>query len=399
MKILQVIGSVDPDGGGPMEGVRQFCLLAAEGEHQVEVCSLDVPGSAFLASFPARVHALGPVRTSYAYTNKLLPWLRKNVARFDVVVVNGLWQFHSFAVWRVLRKTAIPYLVFTHGMLDPWFKHTYPLKHLKKWLYWPWGEYRVLRDAHSVLFTCEEEKTVARKSFELYRANEVVVNFGTARPSGNAVEQRGKFFERFPHLQNKRLALFLGRIHPKKGCDLLIEAFATVLKHDPQWHLVMAGPDQVGWREKLAEEAERLGIADRITWTGMLGGDLKWGALHASEIFALPSHQENFGIAVAEALACGLVPLISNKVNIWREVEADGAGLVGQDNAAATSELLRTWIAMTEEHKQRMRTQALDCFERRFEGQMAFASLLTHLAGAAGRSAAAPVLVQAYEAK
>ncbi|MEB0151131.1 glycosyltransferase, partial [Pseudomonas sp. CCC2.2] len=82
--------------------------------------------------------------------------------------------------WRALAKKKIPYFIFTHGMLDPWFKKNYPLKHLKKWLYWTWGEYRVLRDAKAVLFTCEEEKILARQSFWLYKANEVVTAFGTA---------------------------------------------------------------------------------------------------------------------------------------------------------------------------------------------------------------------------
>jgi len=89
--------------------------------------------------------------------------------------LNGVWQFHSFAAWRTLRRSDTPYVLYTHGMLDPWFKKQYPFKHLKKWMYWPWAEYRVLRDAQAVLFTSEEERMLARSSFWLYRCNEVVV--------------------------------------------------------------------------------------------------------------------------------------------------------------------------------------------------------------------------------
>ena len=81
---------------------------------------------------------------------------------FDAVIINGLWQYHSFGAWRALRGTATPYYVFPHGMLDPWFKRSFPLKHLKKWLYWPWAEYRVLRDARAVIFTCEAESSSRR---------------------------------------------------------------------------------------------------------------------------------------------------------------------------------------------------------------------------------------------
>ena len=150
-------------------------------------------------------------------------------SRYDAVIVNGIWQFHSFGAWRALRNSSTPYVLFTHGMLDPWFKKQYPLKHLKKWMYWPWAEYRVLRDAQAVLFTCEEERVLARESFWLYRCNEVVVSYGTAKPKGDPELERQEFFTRYPELRGKKLALFMGRIHPKKGCDLLIEAFAKVL--------------------------------------------------------------------------------------------------------------------------------------------------------------------------
>ena len=149
-----------------------------------------------------------------------------------------------------------------------------------------------------------------------------------------------------PGLDGKRLLLFLGRIHEKKGCDLLVKAFAEIRDIDPSVHLVMAGPDSGEWTPALQKLAGELGIADRITWTGMLLGDMKWGAFQASDAFILPSHQENFGIAVAEALGCGLPALISDKVNIWREVEADGAGFVASDTVAGTVASLRHWLEL-----------------------------------------------------
>ena len=109
-------------------------------------------------------------------------------------------------------------------------------------------------------FTCEEERLLARRSFWLYRCNEVVVSFGTASPTGDPQLEVSEFFGRHPELLGKRLALFMGRVHPKKGCDLLIEAFAKVLAEHSDWHLVIAGPDQVGWQEKLQYRAKQLGI-------------------------------------------------------------------------------------------------------------------------------------------
>ena len=367
MKILHVISSTSPEGGGPIEGVKQLqAPLRALGV-SVEIACCDEPGAAWIASsgLPA-VHALGPSKLGYGYTPRLLPWLRENATRFDAVIVEGLWQYHGFATWRVLHGQGVPYFVFTHGMLDPWFKHTYPLKHLKKLLYWPWAEYRVLRDACAVIFTCEEERLLARQSFSMYRAKEAVSGYGTSSPPSNGQELAQRFIDTNPALQGKRIVLFLSRIHEKKGCDLLLKAFAQVAGHDERLHLVIAGPDQTGWAGALKVDAERLGISHRVSWPGMLQGDAKWGAFYAAEVFCLPSHQENFGIVVAEALACGKPVLISNKVNIWREIESDAAGFVAEDTIAGTVHNLLQWLALDKNAYAQMAERARQSFARHF---------------------------------
>ena len=379
MNILQVISSIDPRGGGTVESIHQFGIFLTKMGHCVEVVCLDDPDAPWLASFPLKTYALGTGKTLYYYSPALMPWLKENAPRYDAVIVNGLWQYPGFAVWRALHGTTTPYFVYTHGMLDPWFKRAFKLKHFRKSLYWPWGEYRVLRDAKAVLFTCEEERLLAPQSFRLYRANGVIAPLGIEGAVGNAVVQKEAFLSHFPELRGKRLILFLGRIHVKKGCDLLIEAFAQVAADDPELHLVMAGPDEVGRQAELEARVSALGIAGRVSWPGMLLGDLKWGGFHASDVFSLPSHQENFGFAVAEALACSLPVLISNKVNIWREIQEDGAGLVANDTLEDTRHTLQQWVGMSTTAKQEMRQNALLCFRRRFEIAQAAANLLAKI--------------------
>lgn len=377
MKILHVISSVDPKGGGPIEGIRQLHAPMLAMGHTVDVVCCDDPSAPWLSQVRlSKVIPLGPAKLGYAYTPRLVPWLRANAHEYDAVIVNGLWQYTGFAAWLALVGTKTPYFVFTHGMLDPWFKHTYPLKHIKKWLYWPWGEYRVLRDAKRVIFTCEEERLLARDSFWLYKVNEAVTSYGTNRPPVNAEELKIKFFDAHRSLDGKRLLLFLSRIQEKKGCDLLIEAFAKVAGRDPKLHLVMAGPDQTGWQATLQAQAERLGIADRITWSGMLQGDMKWGAFYAAEMFVLPSHQENFGIVVAEALACCKPVLISNKVNIWREIETDKAGFVDTDTVEGTVRNLERWLALSAPEYTAMSERAVATFKSRFHIDRAAQRLL-----------------------
>ena len=160
--------------------------------------------------------------------------------------------------------------------------------------------------------------------------------------------------------------LYLSRIHEKKGCDLLIEAFAKVATQDPSLQLIMAGPDQTGWSSTLKILAAQRGISDRVSWLGMLSGDIKWGAFYAAEVFCLPSHQENFGIVVAEALACGKPVLISNKVNIWREIESSNAGFVDHDTIDGTIRNLQRWLALDANTYKELTEHARKCFTQHF---------------------------------
>lgn len=377
MKLLRLIRSLNPEGGGPMEVVRQITPHLAALGVSTTVASLDSPDASFLQDQPFQAIGLGPVAGDYGYRRGLPARIRVLAQEHDAVIVQGIWQYHAYATWRALSGTGIPYFVYTHGMLDPWFKHTYPLKHLKKWAYWPWADYRVLRDATAVLFTTEQERLLARQSFWLYQVNELVVSccHGTSAPPTDAEGQRQVFLQHFPHLQGQRILLFLSRIHPKKGVDLLIEAFAAVAGSDPLLQLVIAGPDQVGWQAVLQHRAEELGIADRITCPGMLSGELKWGAFRCAELFCLPSHQENFGIVVAEALACGLPVAIAQPVNIAADVAAAGAGLVHADTAAGTTEAMRQWLAFSADEKLAMGQRGKELFRERFD----FASVARNL--------------------
>ncbi|WP_046112800.1 glycosyltransferase [Aquincola tertiaricarbonis] len=381
MKILRIISTMNPRGGGPSEGIRQVSQALARMGHTSECLTSDDPSAPWLAGQPVRIHAVGRrMPVGYAHNPAIGTWLRAHAQDYDAFVISGLWQHHSVAARAALRALGREYFVFTHGMLDPWFKQAYPRKHLKKWLYWPWGDYRVLRDARAVLFTSEEERLRARQSFWLYRARERVVAYGTRTPPRwDESPGQAAFLEAHPGLRGKRVMLFLSRIQQKKGCDLLIDAFAQVARTNADLRLVMAGPDQAAWRAALQQRAAALGIADRIVWPGMLQGDLKWGAFHAAEAFVLPSHQENFGIAVAEALGCGVPVLISDKVNIWREIEADGAGLVAPDTAEGTAQLLQRWLALSSAERAAMRDRARGCFAQRFTVEAMADSLLSVL--------------------
>ncbi len=376
MKILHTLASVDPRGGGVVEAIKQGLAAPGMENHTFEVASLDAPGAEYIKNFDAPIYPLGPGLGHYGYSPRFLSWLKAHHHEYDAVIVNGIWQFSSLGVWVALRKTKTPYFVFVHGMLDPWFRRAYPWKHMKKRFYWPCADYRVLRDARAVLYTCEQERMLARESFRSYRCREVVVNLGLGAPPGEALAQKTEFLRCFPQVSGRRVWLCLSRIHEKKGGDILLKAFARLARRDASLLLVMAGPDQTGWCKVLQTQAAQLGISSKVLWTGALFGDLKWGAYRVAEAFVLPSHQENFGLAVVEALACGVPVIISDKVNIWREIAARQAGFVGKDDEAGLTGALERWLALTPDEKKNMQGCAYRAFLECFDASRAAQALI-----------------------
>jgi glycosyltransferase involved in cell wall biosynthesis len=369
MRILHMIDSFSPDRGGPPEAVRQLLkAYAAEGAGPEVVC-LDNPSEPFLRDVPCKVHAMGQSYLGrFAFSPRLWRWLRANVGRFDAIVMNGIWTFPSLALYFAARRAQKPYGIFVHGALDPWFNREYPLKYIKKVAYWPL-QFIVLHRAQAVFFTTAVEKDLAQTSFQPSEWKSVVVPYGITAPDDSAsssTDQIEAFYRILPALRGRRYFLFLARMHEKKGCDLLLRAFAQLRAMAPDLDLVVAGPDHGGMQVKLKQISEQLGLATRVHWPGMIGGDAKWGALRACEALVLPSHQENFGVAVVEALAAGRPVLISKQVNIWSEIENDGVGLADEDTLNGTLRILSRWLALSPEDRKAMADRARKCFDARF---------------------------------
>ena len=393
MLILNVIASMNPASGGPCQGIRHSVSALEELGFLKEVVCCDSPEEIWIKKDPFPVHALGPGKFGYAYTAKLQPWLEQNLSRFDAVIVHGLWQWPVQATFRAFKKLKAnsslatrhpPLFIMPHGMLDPWFQRdkSRRLKAIRNSIYWWLFERHAVNSADVLLFTCEEELRLARTTFSGYRPKrENTIAYGIAEPPAFDSCMRDAFQAKCPELGNNPYLLFLGRIHPKKGIDLLIRAYAEVLKTEKLKtttpHLVIAGP---GWdtsygmqmRELIdtasAEiRSENCNLKTEnspcIHEVSMLEGNAKWGAFYGCQAFVLPSHQENFGIAVVEALACHKPVLISNKVNIWREIAEDGAGLVEEDTLEGAVKLLRSFLM---DSTNKFSKDSYTCFKKYF---------------------------------
>jgi glycosyltransferase involved in cell wall biosynthesis len=339
---------------------------------EAEIACMDPPGKRWLENHWT-VHGFGPVRSRFGYSSRFATWLLKNGARFDAIIVHGLWQFHGVGVWRA--GLATPYVVFAHGMLDVWFRQAEPWKHLKKRFFWPL-QHAILRRSRALLFTTEEERERAQMTFGRLRCRQVVVGGGI--PASPTLADEGVAFRsRFPQLGTSPYLLFLGRLHPKKGCDLLVEAYGRwATPHLP--HLVLAGPDECGLQEKLRASVP-YPLRSQLHFTGLLTGALKWSAIEGCEAMVMPSHQENYCLSIVEGLSRGRPCLVSRRVNIWREIESHQAGITGDDSLAGTLNLLRRWHTTGTHARQTMAANAqtayLKCFRASETYQRVIASL------------------------
>lgn len=380
LRVLHIIDSVNPAQGGPVQALLQTLENLGNLQHIETIC-LDAPDSTWLKDFPGIVHPMGRVFKKYGYTPRLIPWIKENAKRFDVAVIHGLWNHASVGGGFACHDAKLPYVVFAHGMMGPWFKKTQPIKHFLKQIFWIL-QGRVLHYAKEVLFTCEEEKRLAEDSFFGYSYNPKVVAFGAVDGRQLILNKNyNHIYDLIPELNNKPYLLYLSRIHEIKGCDLLLEAFSKMIKNNEQ-RLVIAGPGDADLIEALKLKAHDLGIADKVYWPGMLKNEIKLSAFIHAEAFVLFSHHENFGIAVAEALSFGKPVLISDQVNIWREIINGKAGIAGKDTIEGATEVIAKWMSLTGNDRQQMSFDARNVYEANFRAEVAAQHLTDALIGA-----------------
>lgn len=332
LKILHVVASMDPAKGGVSQAVRNIIFNNEFANH--EVLSLDSEDLTYSDLDQFIVHNVGIGVTQYKFHQGLVPQMRKLFVCFDLVVVHGIWQYHHFASFLTVRalkkgRKRVPKLaVMPHGMMDPYFQNepSRKFKALRNNLMWWFVERKAINYADAVLFTCEQELLLARETFSTYKPkNEICVGLGVEKPPTLREEMKKAFNKKLPGVE--RYWLFLSRIHPKKGIDLLIRAYIKLQEEltGELPDLVIAGPLDTLHAKEIKDLASK---SQKVHIIGALYGDAKWGAFYGAEFFVLPSHQENFGIAVVEALACGLPVLMTKKINIWKEIYQRNACLI-----------------------------------------------------------------------
>jgi glycosyltransferase involved in cell wall biosynthesis len=328
-RILHVIPSVGPLRGGPSVMVRG--LAASLVRHGVETHVvttndngaglLDVPCGMPVNEGGVTYWYFERQSRFYTFSWPLTTWLKQHVGAFSAVHIHALFSYAMLPAAYWARRHGVPYVVRPLGTLNRWgIANRRPaLKELSIRIL----ESRVLGYSAAVHFTSEQERIEAQE-LDLPVFNAAVIPNPV---SMGDYADRGNFRTRYPQVGNSRLVLFLSRLDEKKGLDLLFQAFSRLRSDEGVW-LVVAGEGPSTFVRALKEDAERLGIANRILWTGFLSGTAKAEAFADADVFVLSSYSENFGISVAEAMASGVPVIVTDQVAVHTDVSAAGAGLV-----------------------------------------------------------------------
>jgi glycosyltransferase involved in cell wall biosynthesis len=338
MKVLHVIPSIAACYGGPSKVVIDTCraLRNAGIDAEIATTNADENGDTPLPeALPATVKDV-PVyffarqhRWRYKFSWPLTKWLKRNVRQYDLLHIHGLFSYSTAAAAFYSRKNRVPYIILPHGMLAPW-----PMRknRLMKSLYFKAIEKRNLE--HGVVhFTAEAE---LRMSAGCGGSQFVLPYVLDLKPKSNGFQSKSD--------SNRLRILFLSRIHPKKGIEILIEALSSLAQEGFDFELVLAGSGEQHYENKVRQMIHNAGLSGCTKFAGFVEGIAKSRLFETCDVFVLPSHQENFGIAVAEAMTFGMPVIISDNVDIHEEIASEGAGLVVSASAYELSAALRTLL-------------------------------------------------------
>jgi len=362
MKVLHVIPSVSERSGGPGQAIIPMCRSLNAAGLEVLLASTD-------ADLPVQNRPGGPKRgaitryknlqaiffptqlgASFKYSRPFALWLDRHVPDFDLVHIHAIFNHSSLAAARACRGKRIPYIVRPLGTLDPW---SMKQKSLRKKLFWKAGVNTMLTSAAAIHYTTKGEQQAVESSLGLNHG--VVVPLGVDKPVTPTTDATVKLAALFPVLLDHPYVLVLSRLHPKKGLESLVEAFASLVKRVEfrHWRLVLAGDGSAEYVKSLKCVVDAQGATDSVVFPGWLEGEHKTAALRNASLLALPSYRENFGLCVMEALACGVPVLVSPHVDLAPTVQVAGAGWIVPVDRQALEEALSQALGSETERRRR----------------------------------------------
>lgn len=331
--ILHITPYMHASAGGPPVVVESFIAEASRLGHSSEIVSTFAFCDGDGAFLRKRLEQLAP--TTFLTGFETVPVISRSgaeqisahVQRADIVHVHTLWNPLNVAARYACRKHGKPYVLMPHGMLDP---YSLSVNAFKKSVYLKFFEGPNMAGAQRMIYTTSEEERLANLA-AVHLPPGAIVPLGAGASAASTKDLRLRFLQRYPQAEGKRRLLFLGRLHHKKGLDRILNCLQRVRHVMPNVFLIVAGTGERKYEDHVRQLVSALELDEHVMFTGQLDGEMKWASFAASELFLLPSRQENFAITVAEAMQMGVPVVITDKVNTWPYVNEAGAGLVLTD--------------------------------------------------------------------
>ncbi|MBI3852516.1 MAG: glycosyltransferase [Verrucomicrobia bacterium] len=370
MKVAHVIPYLGRAQGGPVFALAAYAAGLAEAGCHVEVFSVIHPDDGLPIVFAPRVQTSTFGRSRWG-TFRRSPRLARALAQApcEIIHSHGLWTDVHRSAYLASRCRGLPHLVATCGMLAPTALSYHWWKKLPVRI---WFQAQALHEAQCLHAKSELEHQHLRQ-FGL--RNPVAIIPNPVAPSAvSAVLSSAEFQKGAGVPAGKDILLYLGRMHPVKGLPRLIEAWAALREHHDRWLLVLAGPDERGYKSKLEALVRQVRCVDSVLFTGELNQAKKWAALASAKLFVMPSDFENFGNSIAEALLSGL-PVITTTGTPWQELPGRGAGWYIPPTATALTASLREAMALPEQKRQEMSVKATT-FASQFSLETTIANLI-----------------------
>jgi glycosyltransferase involved in cell wall biosynthesis len=335
LRILQVIPTLAPSSGGPTQVLIDLAKSLSEFGHQVTVCTTDrgnptsqqLSGDYFSELFSNSIEYYAfPVNVApILYSRPMKMWIDRDISNYHIVHIHSLYRFPVTYAARRARRAGVPYIIRPHGSLDPFLYKQSQYNLLVKRIFERLFDIPNLHHAAAIHYTTKEE--AERTKFLKLQGKPLIIPNGINPESFRIIPAKGLFRNRLGLNRESPLILFLGRINFKKGLNLLVPSFSIVAQAYPKARLAIVGPDNEGYKTEVRHWCREQGIEDKTFFVDYMGTEKVKQAYTDADVFVLPSYTENFGMTVVEAMACGCPVVISNQVNIWREVQAFGAGL------------------------------------------------------------------------
>jgi glycosyltransferase involved in cell wall biosynthesis len=332
MKILVVVPALGNIYGGPSKCVIELVQTLTNKGVSVDIVTtnangaeeIDIPLNTWLVRQNYRIQYFPYLKTGdYKFSFSLTRWLYQRVTDYDLVHTNAIFSYPVLPAHWACQLHQVPYIMTPHGMLEPW---ALAYKAGKKRLYFSLLEKPALERASGIqMLASSEAKSIKQMNF---KTQIYIIPNGIHHQDFVAPSNPELFWDKFPHTRDRKLIIFLGRIDPKKGLDLLANAFVQVRKQFPDSHLIVAGPDNTGFLPTVRGYFDAVDCLDAVTFTGMLTGEIKYAALAAAEIYVAPSYSEGFSISVLEGMASGLPCIITTGCNFPEAGEAEAAYIV-----------------------------------------------------------------------